>query len=77
VARCYHRVCGRTFGGVTGFDFHLRLLQVPPWVECVNPADVGLTEVDGVWVRAVPPVGTPSGGVAALTGDPRRQGGAL
>ena len=57
VARCYHRPCGRTFGGVTGFDWHIRLLDGPPWVECLNPASVGLQEVDGVWVRRPPALG--------------------
>jgi len=54
VARCYHGQCGRTFGGEKGFDLHLRLLDVPPWVVCLDPAEVGLTEVDGVWVRRAP-----------------------
>jgi hypothetical protein len=44
-------VCGQTFGGVGGFDTHLRLLDGHPWTECVDPASVGMTLKDGVWVR--------------------------
>ena len=49
MARCVHRVCGRTFSGLTAFDRHLRLLKVPPWAECVDPASVGLVDKAGVW----------------------------
>jgi hypothetical protein len=53
MARCHHRQCGRDFGGVTGFDRHIRLLDGPPWVECVDPASVGLIlRADGVWISA-------------------------
>jgi hypothetical protein len=62
VAACLHRACGRTFGGITGFDYHLRWLDSPPWVECLNPADLGLSEVNGVWVRPAPKVNTPEWG---------------
>jgi len=56
VARCTHRTCGRTFGGLTGFDRHLRWLDIAPWLECLDPTEVGLSEADGVWVRPGPPV---------------------
>lgn len=50
------RMCGRRFGGTAGFDWHLRYLEVAPWVECRDPADIaGLSDRgDGVWVRATP-----------------------
>jgi hypothetical protein len=54
VARCHHRLCGRDFGGVTGFDRHIRLLDGPPWVECVDPATIGMVLTGGVWVRPSP-----------------------
>ena len=49
MARSYHRACGRTFGSVSAFDRHLRLLRVPPWVECVDPEAVGLTVKAAIW----------------------------
>lgn len=35
--------CHRTFGGVTGFDAHRKDGH------CLNPADLGYVERDGVW----------------------------
>ena len=54
MARCYHRQCGRTFGGVTAFERHLRLLKGHPWTECLSPVEVGLVDRDGVWGVATP-----------------------
>jgi hypothetical protein len=54
VARCYHRVCGRTFGGVTAFDRHLRLLREPPWTVCIEPSKAGLRDAQGVWSLTTP-----------------------
>ena len=54
MARCYHRQCGRTFGGVTAFDRHLRLLKDHPWTECVPPLEVGLVDRDGVFSLTTP-----------------------
>ena len=54
MARCYHRPCGRTFAGLSGFDHHLRWLRRDPWVECVDPADRGMTIQDGVWFKQAP-----------------------
>ena len=49
MARCYHRECGRMFGGVTAFDRHLRWYRSAPWVDCIEPEGVGLVEREGVW----------------------------
>ena len=49
MARCHHRACGRDFSGLTAFDRHLRLLKVPPWVECVDPESAGLIDKAGIW----------------------------
>lgn len=57
MAECMHRRCGRRFGGVAGFDRHLRTLDAPPWVECVEPASVGLRESGGVWRQPTPEIG--------------------
>jgi hypothetical protein len=51
MARCYHRKCGQTFGGVTGFDYHVRLLGESPWLICLNPESVGLVLSNGAWSR--------------------------
>jgi hypothetical protein len=51
VARCYHRTCGRTFGGVVAFDRHLRLRRTSPWAECVDPVEAGLEARGDVWVQ--------------------------
>jgi hypothetical protein len=52
VARCEHRKCGRTFGGLQGFDRHLQWSDSPPWVVCRDPATVGLTQQpDGTWIQ--------------------------
>ena len=57
MAEVVHRLCGQRFGGATGFDWHLRYIDRHPWIECRNPADIGLIQrADGVWVRATPPV---------------------
>ena len=51
--RSLHRQCGRTFGGVAGFDRHIRLLDRAPWVECRDPAECGLIQrPDAVWISA-------------------------
>jgi hypothetical protein len=44
------------FGGVTGFDRHLRLLPEWPWLDCAEPTSVGLMArpSDGVWVQPYP-----------------------
>ncbi len=70
MARSYHRQCGRTFGGMTGFDWHLKWLDSAPWVECVDPATVGLTEVDGVWVRKAPDASVRERGERRLEATP-------
>lgn len=70
MARCYHRACGRTFGGVGGFDRHIRLLSEPPWVVCLDPKAVGLNEVDGIWVRQAGKVITPENGEVVLEATP-------
>ena len=54
MARCYHRQCGRTFGGVTAFDRHLRLLKDHPWTVCLDPSDVGLIDNGGVFSLVTP-----------------------
>ena len=54
MAACFHNLCGRTFGGLFGFDRHIRLLDAYPWLECRDPAAVGMVPVDGVWVRESP-----------------------
>lgn len=66
VARCYHRPCGLTFGGVTAFDRHIRLLKETPWVECLPPASVGLIQRGSVWGVA----GPTRVGATSLNGDP-------
>jgi hypothetical protein len=54
MARCYHRVCGRHFGGVTAFDRHLMWSRVAPHVTCVEPEGVGLVSRDGLWGMPTP-----------------------
>jgi hypothetical protein len=49
MARCVHRVCGREFGGVTAFDRHLKLLKAAPWIECRDPASVGMVFNGSAW----------------------------
>jgi hypothetical protein len=49
VAQCHHRLCGQTFGGVTGFDRHIKLLKESPWIQCLNPTDFGMVLTDSVW----------------------------
>ena len=65
MARCYHRQCGRTFGGVTAFEKHLRWHKSEPWTDCVEPEGVGLVEREGVW--GVP---TPAGAFGRLEATP-------
>ena len=54
MAACLCRTCGERFGGVTGFDRHLRLLDRPPWTACMPPANQGLKLVAGVWRQDAP-----------------------
>lgn len=42
--RCHCRLCHETFGGLKGFDAHRP-------GECKDPASLGLTEKDGVWME--------------------------
>ena len=70
MARCYHRQCGRTFGGLTAFDRHLRLLKDHPWTECAEPVGVGLFEREGVWR-----VAAPDDGFRRLEANPSTSGG--
>ena len=59
MAACYHRECGRTFGGLSGFDRHLVWSDTPPFVSCTDPSRRGMVLTpDGMWVRPAPAVGT-------------------
>ena len=50
MAACYHRACGRRFGGLRAFDAHLVWSRQPPFVSCVDPALQGLAQnAAGVW----------------------------
>lgn len=49
MAACLCRNCGERFGGVAGFDRHLRMLDRAPWTACMPPADLGLKQSEGVW----------------------------
>ena len=50
MAACFHRACGRRFGGLTAFDAHLVWSRQPPFVSCTDPASQGLAQNEaGVW----------------------------
>ena len=70
MARCYHRLCDRHFGGQTAFDRHLRLLRQPPWVVCLDPAEIGLQEGRDGWGVAT----TRGTGEVPLEADPYTNG---
>ena len=55
MARCYHRQCGRWFGGRTAFDRHIKLLKQEPWLKCLDPADIGMVWSESGWGMPAPP----------------------
>ena len=50
--RCRCTACGRSFGGVGGFDAHQRLHDGE--LTCLDPATLGMVERGGWWVRETP-----------------------
>lgn len=57
--KCKCGGCGRTFSSLSTFDAHQRTIDVPPYVECLDPYTVvkkdgtpRLRLVGGVWKSA-------------------------
>ena len=71
-SRCRCAACGRSFGGVGGFDAHQRL-TAGGGLRCLDPATVGLViSPDGWWARQAPVLHNGVGRHAATGGDDGR-----
>lgn len=56
MARSTCTACGETFGGLTGFDAHLKPMVDGQFGGCRRGEDCGLRlRPDGVWVGSPPP----------------------
>jgi len=67
--RCRYTACGRCYGGVGGFVMHQRD-GAAGQVVCLDPADLGLVERGGYWVRPRPEAFASREAVVVATGSP-------